>query len=189
MENQMENQTPAVVPQPQPQVQQVQLPSLYYVKCPHCGGTEFRILGKKGAMGKSLAIGAAFGAIGMLVANSVEETRYEFEPTNYKCKGCGKKFESMPLVAQPEEILPQPALVAFKRKGAFYGWAVTQFIWLNGVKISGIANGKVVEFPVFTRFNTLFVTDQMGVAFKGSLQFEAQPGQRVEVNFKAPKFR
>ena len=178
----MENQIPAVAPQ-------VQLPSIHYIKCPHCGGAEFRILGKKGAMGKSLAIGAAFGAIGMLVANSIEEQKYEFEPTNYKCKGCGKKFESMPLVAQPEEILPEPAVVSFKRKGSFVGMAVTQFIWLNGVKIAGIKNGKTIEFPVFTRYNTLFVTDQMGVAAKGNMKFEAQPGQRVEVAFKMPKFR
>lgn len=168
---------------PQQPVQQVQLPSLYYLKCPHCGGGEFRILGKKGAMGKSIGMGLAFGAVGALVANSMEKTNYDFEPINYKCNACSKKFESMPLVAQQNEILPQPAVVAFKRASSFVGMAVTQFVWLNGVKIAAVKNGQAIEFPVFTQYNTIFVTDQFGVAFKGDYKFEAQPGGRVEVKF------
>ena len=125
-----------------------------------------------------------FGAVGNLVANSISKDDYTFEPINCKCLTCGKKFETLPLVAQPDEILPQPCKIIFTRMSSFVGMAVSQSIWMNGVKISPIKNKQTIEFMTFTRYNTLFVTDQFGVAFKADYKFEAQPGGVVEVRFK-----
>ncbi|MDR1464606.1 MAG: hypothetical protein LBJ11_04820 [Oscillospiraceae bacterium] len=177
MENQI-NPVPA-------QQSAVVLPSLYYLQCPHCGGGgNFQVLGKKGALGKSIGVGLAFGAVGNLVANSMTQDDYTFEPTQYRCGACGKKFESPPLVARPEELLSAPCKIVFTRKSGFYGMAVAQSVWLNGVKIGPVKNGQTIEFLTYTRYNTLFVTDQFGVAFKGDYKFEAQPGGQVVAQFK-----
>ncbi len=62
--------------------------------------------------------------------------------------------------------------------------AVAQHVWLNGVKVGTVGNGKSISFPVHTKYNTLFVTDQYGVAFKGNYKFEAVSGGTVDVRFK-----
>lgn len=52
-----------------------QFPSVKDLQCPHCNGTEFKILGTKGAVGA--AVGAAmFGAIGNLVQSSEAKSDY-----------------------------------------------------------------------------------------------------------------
>ena len=173
-------QSPGGLP---PYSQSIQAPSLYRLACPYCGANSFRALGKKGAMGKSIGVYSMLGAVGNLIADSNAKQDYSFVPTNYKCMACGKKFESAPLLAQPDELLALPCTVAFHRKGSFVGMAVAQYVWLNGVKVGPVHNGKTIEFPVWTRYNIVFVTDQFGVAFKGNRAFEAAPGGRVEIEF------
>ena len=165
-------------------VSTVNAPSLYRLRCPQCGAGSLRMLGKKGALGKSIAVGAAFGAVGNIVANAVSVSEYTYEPMNFKCETCGNKFEALPLTAQPDEILPVPCKIVFNRLSSFVGMAVSQFVWLNGVKIGPVKNGKTLEFPVYTRYNSIAVTDQYGVAFKTDYKFEAQPGGCVWVKFK-----
>lgn len=166
------------------QINPVNAPSTYYLKCPYCGSDNLRILGKKGSLGASIAVGSLFGAAGNLVANSISKDDYTYEPTNYKCESCKQKFESLPLLAQPEEILSEPCKIVFTRLSSFVGMAVSQNLWMNGVKIGPVKNGKTVEFFTMIKFNTMFMTDQYGVAFKGDYKFEAQPGGVVEVRFK-----
>jgi len=72
----------------------------------------------------------------------------------------------------------------FKRISSIVEMAVSQSVWMNGVKISPIKNGKAIEFFTPVKYNTLFVTDQHGVAFKTDYKFEASPGGSVEVKFK-----
>ena len=162
----------------------VNAPSTYYLKCPYCGAGNLQILGKKGSLGASIVVGGVFGAVGNLVANSMSESDYSYHPMNYRCLTCRKKFESLPLTAQPEEILAQPCRIVFTRMSSFIGMAVAQHVWMNGVKIGPVKNGKTLEFMTVLRYNTLFVTDHMGVAFKGDYKFEAQPGGIVQVRYK-----
>ena len=159
-------------------------PSLHLVKCPYCGQNDFKILGTKGSKGAAYGVGMAFGAIGNLVANSVNKDEYVLKPVNCKCNSCGKKFEIMPLTADDSEILQTPCTVNFTRLSSFVGMAVAQHVYLNGVKIGTVGNGKTITFQTFTKHNTIFVTDQYGVAFKGDYKFEAVEGGNVEVKFK-----
>lgn len=161
-----------------------QLPSLHGLRCPHCGATEYKVIGVKGGKGKAVGIGMAFGAIGNLIASAASKGDLTAEPVQYKCASCGKKFDTYPLTAGPEELLEAPCTVNFHRLSSFVGMAVTQQVWLNGVKVASVGNGKMVTFQTFTRHNTIFVTDQYGVAFKGHFTFEAQPGGTVDVRFK-----
>lgn len=158
-------------------------PSLHNLKCPHCGANDFKILGAKGSKGKSAASGA-FGAVGALVMNAISKDGKSLESVNYKCVSCRKKFTSLPLVATPDEILSAPCKISFKRMSGFMGMAVSQTVWLNGIKIASVGNGKTIEFQTMIKYNTLFVTDQSGVAFKGDYKFEAQPNGSMEVKFK-----
>ena len=158
--------------------------SLYRLKCPHCEGSEFTILGKKGALGKAIAVSVAFGAIGNLVQSSMSKNDYKLEPTNYKCLRCKKKFEALPLLAPSDEILSNPCEIIFTRLSSFVGMAVSQSVWLNGVKMNSVSNGKTVKFTTSVKYNTIFVTDHSGVAFKDTFKFEAQSGGKVELRFK-----
>jgi len=161
----------------------IQVPSLAKVVCPNCGSSTFTPLGKKGARGTAAAVGGMFGAVGALVANAANKDDLSLTPTNYKCDQCHKKFETMPLLAQPDEMLSAPCKVVFTRKGSFVGMAVSETVWLNGVKIGPVGNGKSLEFPTYIQNNLIFVTDQYGVAFKGCYRFAAQPGGVVQVDF------
>ncbi len=164
--------------------QPVQAPTLCGVSCPYCRGNSFVIRGIKGSRSASIAMGAAFGAIGSLVANSKSKDDYALKPVEFKCNGCGKKFEHPALLAPPEELLETPCTVNFERLKSFVGMAVAQHVWLNGVKVGIVGNGKTLSFPVYTKHNTLFVTDHNGVAFKVDYKFEATSGGVVNVRFK-----
>lgn len=156
--------------------------SLYNLKCPACGSAEVMVLGVKGALGKSMATGLAFGAIGNLVAGNSAAKNMATEPIEYKC-GCGNKFQSMPHVAGADEILPQPCTIQFERLSSFVGGAVPQIVYLNGEKMGPVKNGKTLALTTHLRYNTVFVTDQHGLAFKDVLRFEAQPQGMVSVRF------
>ena len=45
-------------------------------------------------------------------------------------------------------------------------------------------NNSDLEFLTFTKNNTVFVTDQYGVAFPGTYTFVAQNGGREDINYK-----
>lgn len=163
---------------------QANYPSTRDLVCPKCSGSNLNILGTKGAKGTAVGMGMALGAIGNLVADSISKDDFTFQPVNYKCASCGKKFEALPLKAKPDEILDQPCTVTFTRLSCFAGMAVSQNVWLNGMKAGSIGNGKTITFQTFVKHNTVFVTDQYGVAFKGHYTFEAQSGGTEEINFK-----
>jgi len=157
--------------------------SLYRLQCPYCGVSNFQVLGIKGAKQKSIGIGTVFGALGNMVASSVSKNDYSIEPLNYKCNSCGNKFEAVPFYAQPDEILPAPCRIIFTNMSSSFSTATTWFVWLNGVKTSPVGSGKTIEFMTYIRFNTLFVTDQYGAAFKNDYKFEAPPGGYIEARF------
>lgn len=167
----------------QPAAQAPVLPSLYRLTCPSCGSGDFLVAGVKGSMGKSMATTLAFGAIGNLVAGANAEADWTTQPLQYKCNGCKKKFESGPLVAGQDELLSAPCNIHFERPGSFVGMAVPQIVYLNGLKIGPVGNKKSIDFPTYLKYNTLFVTDQHGVAFKGNYKFEAAPGGNIHVRF------
>lgn len=165
---------------------QTEYPSIYALACPKCSckNNDFKILGTKGAKGAALGVGMAFGAIGNLVANSMSEDDYTYQPVKYQCVSCGHKFTSLPLVAEPEELLESPCTVNFTRLSCFAGMAVSQNVWLNGIKVGAVRNGKSITFQTFVKHNTVFVTDQYGVAFKGCYRFEAENGGTENISFK-----
>lgn len=154
------------------------------LRCPACGSENVAVKGVKGAMGTALAVGLAAGAIGNLVAGGVASKDMQTEPMQYKCAGCGNKFVSGPLLAPPEDILSAPCSVTFERVGSFVGMAVPQIAYINGLKLGPVKNGKTIAFETLNRYNTMFVTDQYGMAFKGEYRFEAAPGGSVRVRFK-----
>lgn len=163
---------------------QTNFPSIHELVCPKCQSNNLKILGTKGAKGAAVGVGMAFGAIGNLVANSVTKDDYTLQPVKYKCNSCGNKFDSLPFHAKPEEILDKPCTIHFTRLSCFSGMAVSQNVWLNGVKVASVGNGKSVDFQTFVKHNTIFVADQYGVAFKGDYKFEAQSGGTEEIRFK-----
>lgn len=166
------------------EIQNTAVPSLYHVRCPKCGSANFRMIGLKGAAGKSLGVQLAFGAIGSLASSHSASGRVAVEPLQYQCDDCKEKFVAEPLQATPEEMLETPAVVNLERVKNFAGMAVPQIVYINGYKIGEVANGKVLSFQTPLRYNVLTVTDHFGVAFKtGTTRFEAQPGGTVNLKF------
>lgn len=159
-------------------------PSTNEIVCPKCNKNDLKILGTKGSKGAAVGVGMAFGAVGNLVASSMSKNDFTLQPIKYKCNSCGNKFESLPFNAKQEEILDEPCTVNFTRLSSFAGMAVAQNVWLNGVKVGSVGNGKSITFQTFLRYNTVFVTDQYGVAFKGDYKFEAQSGGTEDIRFK-----
>ena len=171
------------VAQAQPPSAAPVLPSLYALKCPKCGGQDLLPLGEKGAAAAAFGKQFAFGAIGNLVASSNAQKDAVTSPIQYKCKKCNNKFVSPPLQAGPDEMLSAPCTVNFTRLSSFVGMAIVHVVYLNGVKVSPVKNGKTVTFPTYLKYNTIFVTDPHGVAFRDIYRFEAQPGGVVNVKF------
>ncbi len=167
---------------PEP-MQQMLVASLKGLTCPSCGSPNLTVKGVKGSLGKAVATGSAFGAIGNLVAGSNAKKNTETQPLEYKCTGCGNKFVSPPLIAAPEDILPAPCTIIYERPSSILGAAVPQIPYLNGIKIGAVKNGRSMTFQTYNRYNMIFVTDQFGVAFPCDYKFEAQPGGTVTVRF------
>ena len=159
-------------------------PSTHALICPKCQHNDFRVLGTKGASGAAISSTLLLGAIGNLMADSSSRNDFSLKPIQYKCNVCGNKFVSLPLEAEPEEILEMPCTVSFKRMSSFIGMAVAQNVWLNGVKVDSIGNGKTITFKTKVKHNIVFVTDQYGVAFKDVCKFEAESGGTKELRFK-----
>ena len=171
-------------PETQENSAQPNVPSIHGLTCPKCQNGDLKIVGTKGSKGAAIGMGLALGAVGNLIANASNKDDFSLRPIQYKCKSCGNKFESLPFVAKPEEILEKPCTVTFHRLSRFAGMAVSQDVWLNGVKVGTVKNGKSITFETVTKHNTVFVTDQYGVAFKGDRKFEAQSGGTEEIRFK-----
>ena len=158
-------------------------PSVDGLKCPQCGKNEFKILGTKGSLAKA-GVSVAFGAIANMALDSQSKNDFELKPVRYQCLSCKNKFEADPLVAPEEDLLEQPCKIIFHRLKSPVGMVVTQQVYLNGVKIGNVKNGEDLTFQTFTKHNTVFVTDQAGIAFPGSYSFEAEPGGSVDIEFK-----
>lgn len=156
---------------------------MHEVTCPNCHSKELKILGLKGARAKALGLGWLFGAIANLAMNSKSKKDFSMRPILCKCKTCRKKFETLPCIARTVEILDTPCVISFTRLSSFVGIAVSYDVWLNGVKMASIGNGKTITFETSVKHNVIFVTDQYGVAFKGDYRFEAENGSTREVRF------
>ena len=157
--------------------------SLIKMKCPRCGGADFKVIGNKGAAARSILIGGAFGAIGSMVAGRSAAKDMETKPVNYKCTNCKHTYSDVPSDAPEEEILSVQCIISFERVSNFVGAAIPQVVYLNGIKIGTIKNGKKITFPTFVKKNIIFVTDQFGNAFPGHYTFEAQPNTSILVRF------
>ena len=158
-------------------------PSLLRLACPECGAPDWTPLGEKGAAGKAFGA-AAFGAIGSLVINSSAKKDYFTQPLQYKCNRCKTKFVSPPLPAAPDEVLPAPCTVLFTRLSSAVGMAVSQFVYLNGIKIAPVKNGSTIEFTTQLKDNMIFVADHTGMTFRMICRFPAVPGGCVEIGFR-----
>jgi len=164
---------------------ELQIPSLYRLRCPKCGSSELRLLGEKGSWGKSMALDVAFGAVGTLVAGSnVNKSPVVTEQLQYKCKQCKNKFLTYPFPAEEDELLSTPCKVTFKRVSSVVGMAVPQVVHLNGMKVGPIKNGQSHTFETNVKYNTIHVTDLHGVAFADEYNFEAIASGEVLVQFK-----
>jgi len=163
---------------------ELQIPSLYNLRCPSCGTSELKVLGQKGAASKSIAMGIAFGAIGSLITNASIKKSEATKPLHYKCKQCCKKFETFPLPAEADELLSAPCRITFQRLKSIMGMSIQYIVYLNGMRVGPIKNGKTFTFETNIKNNTIFVTDFNGVAFADEYNFEATDNGLVVVNFK-----
>ena len=161
-----------------------QYPSVALLTCPNCGQKQFKIIGTKGSLGKAIVGAGMFGAVGNMVMDSRSKENFELLPVKYQCLSCKNKFEALPLVAEDEEVLDTPCTIVFHRLGSPVGMAVSQQVFLNGVKMGSVKNKADLEFQTHTKQNTIFVTDQYGVAFPGEYTFTAENGGFVEINYK-----
>ena len=158
-------------------------PSVKDMTCPQCGKNEFKILGTKGSLAKA-GVTVAFGAIANMALDSQSKKDFELKPVRYQCLGCKNKFEAEPLVAPEDDLLEEPCRITLHRLKSAVGMAVTQQVYLNGVKMGNVKNGEDITFQTFTKHNTVFVTDQAGIAFPGSHSFIAEPGGTEDIQFK-----
>lgn len=154
------------------------------LRCPQCGSEDLDVNGKAGSMGKEIAGAFLGGAIANLAVSSNASKNVETVPLTYTCKNCKHKFQSFPLAAQREDILAAPCTISFTRVSSFVGALVAQVVYLNGVNCGAVKNGATITLQTSNRWNTMFVTDQYGVAFKSVYRFEAVPGGTVAVRFK-----
>lgn len=162
-------------------------PTLLSVECPECGSTEFKINGTEESTRKKVkdAKNLLFmGAMSNMVSSSDSETDFELKPIKFQCLKCKKKFNSLPDVAQNDELLEKPCLITFKRLSSLRGCAVNQQVFLNGVKVGNVSNNSEISFYTHTKSNVIFVTDHKGNAFKGVYKFTAENGGQEEIKFK-----
>ena len=163
--------------------QEITLPSLYNVRCPKCGSTNFSMVGQLNAARKYNVKRMVLDEIG-IVDISAEAVHENPNALEYVCNDCQEAFIAVPHTSAEEEILQAPATITIERLKNFYGSAVSFYIYCNGVKIGEVKNGKTFTFQTLLRFNTLAVTPTTGVAFKEStIRFEAQPGGTIYYKF------
>ena len=129
-------------------------------------------------------MGLIYGINGVLVNAKNVANQAEAAPLEYVCNDCKKYFLTGPLIAGPEEILQTPAVVNVERLRNMYGAAVSFFVYINGYKVGEVKNGGTITFQTPLRFNTLAITNSIGVAFKaGTTRFRAKSGETINLRF------
>lgn len=161
-----------------------EIATLKGMKCPKCGSEELVIKGKPGGMGKAFGGAMLGGAAANMIVSSKAAKNVQSGPVAFVCGKCKHKFESVPLLAPEEEVLNAPCTITFTRLGSMVGCAVVQMVYLNGINCGAVKNGNSITIETSNRYNTMYVTDQYGVAFPGVYRFEAVPGGHVDVKFK-----
>lgn len=166
------------------------MPTLYGLRCPHCGGEELDCRGEEASVGRTAATAGAWvlgGALGAVIANSIQNKKTEdqsyVQPLMFKCAACKKTFTALPLNADPAERLAVPCIIEVTRPSGVVGCAVAQNVYLNGVRAAVLKNGESVTFNSYLVHNHLFFTDANGTAFKEKRTFIAQPGGVYSFNF------
>ena len=126
------------------------------------------------------------GAAANLIASksASKNGNQDVTPLSYACNECKHKFQSLPLEAPEEDVLSEPCTINFTRLKSMVGAIVVQTVYLNGVNCGPIKNGKTLTLQTSSRWNTMFVLDQYGVAFPSVYHFEATPGGIVDVKFQ-----
>lgn len=163
-----------------------QVPSLFQLKCPHCGNGDYTPLGKKRNVAQQFAGAFAAGSAPLLAAvvmNQQARDLASIGPLEYKCAGCKKKYESAPLAADPSEFLAEPCVVNFTRAKMFRGAAGVYTVYLSGVPINNLKNGQSFTFQTVLRWNTMFCGFGNGLVFRTAFRFEAPPSGTVNVLF------
>jgi hypothetical protein len=164
------------------------------LKCPQCDSKDYIPLGKKGAAGKALATQIFIGGVGNIISARSDAKSVSSEPLQYKCKKCKSKYLAEPSESTPEEHLSEPCRITLQRIANMVGAALPQVVYLNGIKVGTVKNGKAISFNTRVRENVVFVTVQ-GVAFPDACKFTAEPGgstvilfnRKVKQVYKLPK--
>ena len=158
--------------------------TLIGITCPKCGSPEFKVRGLKGSSSKSIATSLLAGGIGHMVASSKSKTDYELKPIDFQCVECKKKYTTLPNIEPEEELLDEPCEITVKRPSSFVGAALKHQIFLNGVKMGVVSNGKEITFETKTKTNVVFITDPHGSPFKNDYKFTAESGGRHRIEYK-----
>ena len=162
-----------------------------------CGSSQIEIVGVKGVGGKNLAKivgGSLGGAVGSAIVGaaqgdfSKEKPQMPLSTIQYKCDGCGEKFEAEPHGTEENEVLEAPFSITFTRKAPFGDDPYN--LYLNGVLVSVIPYlTNIFRFQTSVRHNTLFLIGALGKTVKnGVYRFEAQPGGSISLLYTKKQF-
>jgi hypothetical protein len=122
------------------------------------------------------------GFVGDAIASSGSAVTGRPELLNIKCNRCQTKFESYPLQAQPDEFLSAPCRVIVHRKSFAFRTLDMMSLYLNGLKVALIDNGKSTEVPTVIRRNSLVMASQYGET-EDEYRFAATDGGWEEIVF------
>jgi len=153
--------------------------SMLPVKCPKCGSKSYIPTGTHNSANADL------GAVDKTPSGEdfITLSTLPALPLGYQCNECKHKFISFPVEAIENERLEQPCTVLLKRMSNFVGSATINMVYLNGVKVSGLNNGKAISFPTQVKHNELVIADHMGNACKAVCRFEAVSGGKVQIHY------
>ena len=151
-------------------------------KCPQCGASDWAPLGTPGYAGRGVLI-VLFGFLGAMIANANAKKNAGSEAFVCKCASCKAKWTATPQAVPMAERLEQPCEISLTRPGGFVGAAVSQFVYLNGIRAGVLKNNSTVNFQTNVKHNILFVTDASGTVFKDIRRFDAEPGENKSFSF------
>jgi hypothetical protein len=176
-------------------------------KCPKCGSAKWRPLRLLGYTGRTwmmfflgliiLLLGLIIGfgvliwfliallgpIIGIGIASLFLRRKKNNDPFILKCEDCGEKWEAPPLEADEEEWLESPCKITISRPTGFVGALIGQYVFLNGIRIDILKNGKALSFQTNVKHNILYCTDHLGAVFQDYRCFEAEPGGSESFSF------
>jgi uncharacterized membrane protein YhaH (DUF805 family)/DNA-directed RNA polymerase subunit RPC12/RpoP len=155
--------------------------TLSALRCPQCDSKDYIPLGKKGAIGKALSTQLFIGAIGNIIAAKSDAKSVSSTPLQYRCKNCKSKFTAEPSESTTEEHLSRPCRIILQRRSNMAGAALPYVVYLNGIKVGVVNNGKAISFNTWVKENVVFVTAQ-GVAFP-ACKFIAEQGSSTVILF------